>query len=265
MLPEAKGDDLLYVSNEYNVEVLSYPEGKVVGHLSGLSGPLGECLDKAQDIWIVDGYAAGLTEYAHGGSTPLATLSDPGSSPYGCAVDPTTGNLAVTNYGNETIDIYADAQGTPTSYNVGTRVFYCAYDGNGDLFVTNQSSSLLELPKGGNTFQNFLIYGDEDYLTSLQWTGGYLVASAEDDDRSTQEIYRIKLAGTYGTLVQTTTLDSIAPQQYVQFWVQGNTIIGPAHKLRNHLEFWPYPKGGPPKKHPRGEVAWGEAVSLAKK
>ncbi len=62
-------------------------------------------------------------EYSHGGTQSIATLSDPGS-PYGCSVDPTTGNLAVANttssgyygyYGY--VAIFPDAEGTATTYN----------------------------------------------------------------------------------------------------------------------------------------------------
>jgi hypothetical protein len=34
MLPEAKSEDLLYVSNVYTITVYSYPKGKLVGTLS---------------------------------------------------------------------------------------------------------------------------------------------------------------------------------------------------------------------------------------
>jgi hypothetical protein len=105
MLPEATSENLLYVSSSSGfsgiVRVYSYPHGRRVGALTSLTYAGGECVDSAGDVFIVEfsgPSSAGSTvyEYAHGGSTPIATLADPGSG-FGCAVDPTTGNLAVAN------------------------------------------------------------------------------------------------------------------------------------------------------------------------
>jgi hypothetical protein len=45
MLPEAKNEALLYVSNVYTITVYSYPKGKLVGTLSDFEKPYGECVD----------------------------------------------------------------------------------------------------------------------------------------------------------------------------------------------------------------------------
>ena len=42
--------------------------------------------------------ASQMVEYAHGGTSSIATLGDPSEYPEGCAVDPATGNLAVANF-----------------------------------------------------------------------------------------------------------------------------------------------------------------------
>ncbi len=105
MLPEAKGDHLLYVSGPGTGKayVYSYPGAKLVGTLTGFVASLGVCTDKAGDVWIADDTGGGLRpgtmiEYAHGGTTPIATLND-GDPPLNCSVDATTGNLAVaSNY-----------------------------------------------------------------------------------------------------------------------------------------------------------------------
>src|ERR1700728_389190 len=54
MLPEAKSEDLLYVSNYANgtVTVYSYKAGKLVGTLSGLRLPTGLCTNKRGDVFI---------------------------------------------------------------------------------------------------------------------------------------------------------------------------------------------------------------------
>jgi len=54
MLPEAKADDLLYISNVYTVTVYSYPKGKHVGTLKGFYEPFGECSDSAGNVFIAN-------------------------------------------------------------------------------------------------------------------------------------------------------------------------------------------------------------------
>lgn len=98
MLPEAKSETLLYVFNVYTITVYSYPKGKLVGTLSDFEKPYGECVDKSGNVYITDSSFARIYEYAHGGTKPIHTLKDPEYQPYGCAVDPTTGDLAVANY-----------------------------------------------------------------------------------------------------------------------------------------------------------------------
>ena len=48
MLPEAKSETLLYVSNVYTITVYSYPKGKLVGTLSDFEKPYGECVDPGE-------------------------------------------------------------------------------------------------------------------------------------------------------------------------------------------------------------------------
>src|ERR1700722_2239249 len=100
MKPSAKGKSLVYVSSvlSNDVYVYSYSTQQLVGTLTGFTTPYGLCSDKKGNVWIVNDGASQLVEYAHGGTSPLATLSDSGEYPEGCAVDPQTGNLAVTNF-----------------------------------------------------------------------------------------------------------------------------------------------------------------------
>lgn len=102
MLPEAKSQDLLYVTGTAagEVYVYTYPQRQSVGTLSGLERPGGECVDSAGDVFIAarNSKTGVIYEYAHGAPTPMATLTDRGR-PSGCAVDPVTGDLAVANYG----------------------------------------------------------------------------------------------------------------------------------------------------------------------
>jgi hypothetical protein len=54
MLPEAKSEDLLYVSEVGTVTVYSYPQGKLEGKLRGFFDATGECVDAKGDVYIAD-------------------------------------------------------------------------------------------------------------------------------------------------------------------------------------------------------------------
>ncbi len=87
MSPDAKRMTLLYITNanDGTVFVYSYPKGTMEGELTGFEEPYGDCTDKTGDVWIVDDEASTVTEYAHGGSTPIRTLNDSGEYPAGCS------------------------------------------------------------------------------------------------------------------------------------------------------------------------------------
>ena len=151
----ANGGDLLYVSDNGtgNVYVFLYPSGVLSGTLTGLGGPVGECVDRAGDVWIGTQTPPEMIEYSHGGTTPIATLNDNTGVPVGCAVDPTTGNLAVGNSDN--VAIYTNARGNPTYTDSDLGSFTnCTYDKTGDLFVDGDSSTIIaKLAKVVPSFQ----------------------------------------------------------------------------------------------------------------
>src|SRR5580700_9024350 len=91
MSPEATHDDLLYVSLGATVNVYSWRTFQQVGTLTGFAVAEGMCVDKAQDIYIVDYQGHSVKEFSHGGMTPIRGLGVPGGWPDACAIDPTTG------------------------------------------------------------------------------------------------------------------------------------------------------------------------------
>lgn len=103
MLSRAQNMNLLYVSDQDapgKLLAFSYPQGELVGEVTVPSDyPGGLCSDSVGDVFVTTfgPYSQSYVyEYAHGGTEPIATLVDPGDS-NGCAIDPKTGNLAVTN------------------------------------------------------------------------------------------------------------------------------------------------------------------------
>ncbi len=283
MDPSASSQNLLYISSNDrgNVYAYTYPQGKLVGTLTGFISPFGECTDAAGDVFIVAYSAPSMTsstiyEYAHGGSNPIAMLSDPNVA-FGCAVDQSTGNLAASGAG---IAIFAHASGTPKLYHGSVPLYYCSYDQRGNLFVSGVNSqygnqaALYRFPKGGHDLEqirlNAKIYTPTFEGPPLQWTGKYLTVSSNPLDKPIT-VYRLRISGSNATVAGTTTL---TPKRRIyefgMTWVQGKSVIGfdPYKRGYDNADFWPYPKGGLPKQAIRkvGDIKqqlWGVTVSVA--
>ena len=150
MSPAAsKSSSLLYVSNASNVTVYTYENGGgiiLVGTLTGFTSPEGMCADAAGDVWITDYDSGNVYEYAHGGSTPIATITAKLGLPYACAVDNATGNLAVSywhpyghfrNYAE--VVVYPHGVKPSASYGPKTgfyRAYFLTYDDQSNLYTT---------------------------------------------------------------------------------------------------------------------------------
>jgi hypothetical protein len=280
MAPNTSSENLLYTTEACGgICVFSYPGGTLVGELADSNYPLGECVDKSGDVFVVDfgadGGTAGIVEYAHGGTSPIATLSDPGYYPEACSIDPTTGNLAVTSdssgSGTGIVAIYAEAKGDPTDY-VDPKIFYmgsCGYDDKGNLFVDGQydhqgTFELDEMLEGSNKFKKIKLTQAPGSPLKLQWAGKYVALAA-----SNTVIDHVAVTGSKGTVVGTTLLNGPVSGEG-QFWIQGNTVIAPYEPGTGSAEvgFWKYPTGGRVRKNIGGtEFNYGEpfgtAVSLA--
>jgi len=267
MLPQAKNQSLLYVSDlgANAVDVYPYPSGKLVGSLHGFGSVAGLCVDKAGDVFVVD-EAGPVQVFAHGGTSPIRELTTSGA-PYGCAVDPAGGNLAVTNlssvlYG--TVAIYTKAKGSAKEYldDKVDATFFCGYDGSGNLFADGWdrygNPILLKLPKGSKTFRPFKLNASDTNPGGVQWDGKYVAVG----NRGGGVIYRT--SATTGKTVQTITLNDGANVE--QFWIAGSTVIGPNAQSGGTVNYWHYPAGGSATKMISGfSYPFGATVSPATK
>jgi hypothetical protein len=260
---------LLYVSNYYDDDVIVYENDQVVGKLTGFDGPDGVCSDKRGNVWIANNLGAGLVEYAHGGQSPVATLSDPNVYPLGCSVDAVTGNLAVTNVfalsgGPGSVAVYANAKGTPKYYTDPNiyYMYFCGYDDQGNLFVDGRDTSgnfrFAELPKDGNAFTDITIGATIYFPGNVRWDGRHVaVGDQQYQNRVASAIYRVVRGS--GQVAGTMSFDGA--QDVVGFWVEAWFVIGPDANL-NVVGLYQYPKGGAPSdkvRHFRG--AYGAAIS----
>jgi hypothetical protein len=254
MLPEAKSENLMYVSDiGEGVFVYDYqrPRFKFVGLLVGLSDPEGECVDKAQDIYVANTSANGggeVLEYRHGGTTPINILAVDGY-PKTCAVDLTTGNLAVIAFNEQErgfLAIFKKARGKPVVYSdSGFDIYAGAYDPKGDLFLDGSVESsgvqIAEIPEGSTQFKSIALSQTPSEVGSLQWAGKHLAVG----DAYEAVIYQFDIAGSKGTEVGSTPL-SDSPTLIAQFFIAGDRVIVPSETgdYGGYVKIYDYPAGG---------------------
>jgi hypothetical protein len=273
--PDVKRGTLLYADGLNGVAtIFTYPGGKRVGQLQNLYVQGGICSDDKGNVFFptwIGGSTSTIYEFAHGGTTAIATLSDPGGMATACSYDSTTGDLAVAN-GGPTVAIYQNAQGTPTVYQTSdVPAYFCAYDNAGNLFIDDglNSDMLAELRVGGDSF-TVISLSQPFYPFSLQWNKNqFVVVARTSSQKGPQPVYNVRISGSMGYVsgpVMLSTKHDKHVEIPVQYFIQGKTLIGPAlHGGLNLIDFWKYPAGGNPIKvlKDSGSAVTGETLSLA--
>jgi hypothetical protein len=140
----AKKSQTLFVSDygTGDVDIFTLPTMALAAQITGIPTPQGLCSDSAGNVYVVSqpyngpGY---VYEYSH--SEVLLTTIDVSASPEGCAVDPTTGNLAVTNQTTGAVAIYAAGtlSATLTCSSIA-HAYFVGYHGS-TLYVDGNTSS----------------------------------------------------------------------------------------------------------------------------
>ena len=276
MSRDAQSQNLLYVSIQgfNDVYVYSYLPSALdlVGKLTGFSDPNGLCVDKAGNVYVANAGAKNILEYAHGGTKPIATLSDENNLPFSCSIDPSTGDLAVSgsysSFGKGDIAIYKGARGTP-EYRADGHLQYpdfAGYDDSGNLFIDgiyyyykNSSCCFVEayaeLPKGAKAFKRIDLNYDAG-VGGVQWDGKYLAIG------SGNSISEYQITGSKGSRVHYTKLGTA--HAVAQFWIRGSAVVGADNGYAD-VNVWRYPHGGPPTKRIEGLYGpFGVTVSLHK-
>ena len=240
--------DLLYVSHkDGSLDMYAYPSGRLQGHLENARAA-GLCSDGNGDVFVPSG--SEVFEYAHAGTRPIAILRGSlGGVAQACAVDPTSGNLAVLGgfspkFG---VALYAGAAGVPKTYGLHVAGGYWSstFDNEGNLFVASAGRSavdLVELPKGANRFASIAWSGPRPAgFGSIQWDGQALALSAPADASGTATISRYSVIGARAALIGQTQLKSAGTLG--AFAVRGTTLIAPGAA---EIVFYGYPAGGDP-------------------
>jgi hypothetical protein len=293
MLPEAKTENLLYVSgySDNEVFVYDYATGKEVGMLAGFERPYGQCVDARGDVWIADTINFEVKEYQRGGTSPVQTLNTQ-EPPLGCSVDPTTGNVAVGDfdfgYGFSELQIYKNGSGSATDYSSSGcfDMWSPGYDSKGNLYVECQKGpppgAVWELPHGGDSLRKVSFDRRIYSGAGIMWDGKYLAVTTQPSRNDVTEIY-VSAESSSGNLkvVHTTHLsDSCAHHKHYadviapfivgkkntpdNHW-EGKVVVGGNFWCDYRVDFWSYPRGGSPTSELKSAPlrASGQSVSLA--
>lgn len=284
MLPEAKNEDLLYVSStsDGNVYVFSYRSQRLVGTLTDVNAA-GLCSDRAGDVFApqIDSRTGTVLVFAHGGTAPVRTLENAGSSPNGCSVNPENGDLAVSDFTGPTfLSIYGHGLGSyagrfPTREFTDEHITYldfCGYDGHGDLIASGTSGvyyhpRLVEVARGAQHLKPLHLHPGFG-PGALQWDGKYLAFGA---DQAIDGIQRYTIRRHHqGAAAGLTRLQGSF--EYNQFWIApspdhsgGRTVVIAESTDGNGVQYFSYPAGGAPKATISSVPgSFGVTVSLAK-
>lgn len=273
-LPQAPGrgaasdssGDLLYVAHVVGeakhephgvVSILTLPHGKVVATIAGLSAR-GICSDASGNVWVVTYTPKGwyVDKFAHGGTTPIAKIRMPKHAfGNGCAVDPTTGNLAVVNDENGVsysgaIDVWTGARkGEPALVNVPFVPQDLAYDERGNLYIGGFPGGsdfwleLGELAAGSKAVTRIQLDKRVGFPGDIAWDGKY-VAAQTGGDGVRSRIYRVRVSGNMGKVVAAVYPSDPALYYMSWFCLYEGSVIGMAGHSGTQVYVWPYPAGG---------------------
>lgn len=250
--------DLVYVITSKAIVIASYPAWSIVTTVPGSWGNSFVCSDpNSGNVFVTTGYPSSgeVLEYAHGGTSPIATLNAPtGSYVLGCAVDPTTGNLAAAGGGGALthggVLVWAQAEGTPTAYsdNRLRNYSYPAYDDAGNLYVTAATVGgkfRIAEQKAGHKRFTLSTIASLSFVNKIQWDGTYLATEVWNGQGLGSTAYQIQISGHTGTIANTIQL---ARGGGTYFWIQDGQLIGWYGKVKrrnNHaVAAWSYPSGG---------------------
>jgi hypothetical protein len=256
MLPEAKSEDLLYVTNYDDVLVFAYPQGKLMGNLKGFHSAAGDCVDSKGNVFVTNFKPVTVYEYTHGRTKPIAEFPTKKAGTIGCAVNPANGDLAITGQ-TSYVEIFKGAKGKAIVLRDKRMFFgtFCTYDAAGDLFFAGFKDpqldlQLSELPSGTNKFVDITVNDRFEPDSGIQWDGNYLTAvSYVPWPHGKPQIFQYTVNEARAKKVGRISLGAPA-QNVLQYFITGSAVVvpnlyGSGSQFSNVL-LYSYPSGGSP-------------------
>jgi hypothetical protein len=247
--------------------------GKQIGQLTGLSGPQGIVADGKSNLYVANTNTSQTYIYAPPYKKAPKVLNDPGQYPVDAAVLNNGKFVAVTNIlstsgGPGSVTSYTNGKPGPTiSSSDFTRVYFCAFDGNGNLYVIGENSSgtvelgeIAHLTKGGKTLQTLTYNGTIGFPGGVQVTTGGKIAVL-DQLAGTIYTFNPPKNGSLGSPIATTILDSVSDAVTFVFTTNSKDLWTLGAAASAEVYEFAYPAGGNPVKSVPVNV--GEPIGVA--
>jgi hypothetical protein len=233
-----------YVSNFYSSTLLEFDYPKSDTSTGSLSGddPQGVCTQTGKkDFWQVNSGDDEIDEYAFGGTSPIATLSETAGEAAGCSLD-SKGDLAVSILGGGDVVIFTGHTGSGTTVSDGLdSTYFITYDNKGNLFVDGITESdtygMSEMASGSSSFTAVTLPNSIEFPGGMQWDGKYVTLN----DQEAHDIYQYTVSGDSATLEGTVALNGTS--DCVQTWIAKKLVYCPDAGNENATVF-KYPAGG---------------------
>jgi hypothetical protein len=258
MHPLSAKSSLAYVADAYGfVDVFNQKTGTLEGQIATTYGQLaGIYVDKHHNVWVPSIGTSSIYEFARGGTTPIATLSDTAGVPYDITICP-NGTRFVSNYQSNdpparqnahpdaargSVEVFPPGATTPKRYlqypdQLVGEFITCDKQNNvfTTLFYGASQSAVIEYAKGRGNGVMLPI--------SLAYVGGI---KAEDNgdilvgDQAGHFIAEYTEAGAPTGL----SIDTSAEGDVLQFAVnKSGTTIGAADSRDLQADTWSFPGG----------------------
>lgn len=254
----SSGGTYLYVmTGTSGATILTYPSLKNYATIAG--NFMDGCVDSAQHTVFLSqlGTTSELTEYAIGGTEPIAHIVMPTGTLAGpCVIDPTTGNLAVIvevpkYLKPKYIAVYSGATSGKPKILRDTRLYYyrgIAYDPSGNLFVDGMvhgsgEFGISEIRKGSHKFIALNAKTARFLFGPLQWAGKDLVQEGYYVNLS---LYRMRISGRNAIYAGHTNLRHTSHTTTMAF-IYGDRVAAILFRIRSPyagVGLYQYPQGG---------------------
>jgi NHL repeat len=238
-----------------NVVNIYNPSGKQLGQITGFSEVQGLATDGKGNLYVADTGNSRIQVYAPPYTKTPKTLSDPGQYPVCVSVlndgeFVAVANIISTSGGPGSVTLFKKGKAGPTiSSSSFARVYSCAFDGKGNLYVDGANSSgsvevgeIAKLTMGGKKLKTLM------YNNSILFPGGIQVTT--DDkiailDQEAASIYTFNqpVKGSLGSPVATTTLTGSSDPVTFVFTKNNKDLWDVDAGLAQAAEF-AYPSGG---------------------
>ncbi|MBV9154722.1 MAG: hypothetical protein JO097_00535 [Acidobacteriaceae bacterium] len=211
--PDAKHEHLLLFASDSGldeVDIYSLPSFKLRGQLTGFNNPQGMCSDAAGNVYVTQTNNTEIDKYSHAGKL-LARIPDNYGFPVGCAVDPATGNLAVTDLVNDgsgpgEVEVFSSPSSQPRILTNPNQYFYyfAGYGPDSRLLVSGMNASGIYMLSrcGASSCSTINLRGGTLYYPgAVQWEstqGGWVVFDQMCDDKPAACSYRVSAKGVLG-------------------------------------------------------------------